>query len=304
MADTLLDKTHKSRKPRKSRNSRDSRDNAAVRRDVRRYGRQAILQFFAIIATIACVSPILVIVFASFHDVRTFTDLASDFSDWSLGSYERLFALGTVPRWLLNTLIVATVSTVLTVLIDLMAAYAFGKLKWRGRDSAFLLLISTMMLPFSVTTVPTYLIANSIGLVDNYAALIVPGLSAPIGAFLLRQFVREIPDELLESARIDGASNFRIFRSLIVPLSAQPMAVLAILTFVNNWNNFFWPLLVIQTDEMKTLTVGLATTKSQYSADLGSLTATTVISLVPMAILFFAFQRYFLRGITAGAIKG
>ncbi|WP_163567454.1 carbohydrate ABC transporter permease [Fodinicola feengrottensis] len=226
------------------------------------------------------------------------------FPGWSLAGYQQLFALGTIQTWLFNTVLVSTVGTVLTVLVDLMAAFAFSKLKWRGRDSVFLLLISTMMLPFSVTLVPTYLIANSLGLTDNYAALILPGLSAPLGTFLLRQFVRGIPDELLESARVDGASNARIFVSMIVPLSAQPMAVLAILTFVANWNNFLWPLLVIQTDSLKTLTVGLATTSTEFSVDLSSLTATTVISLVPMAILFFAFQRYFLRGVTAGAVKG
>lgn len=275
-----------------------------VRRDVRRYGRQAMLQVFALIATFACVSPIALIVFASFHNVRTFADLNLSFSGWSLAGYQSLFALGTIQTWLTNTVIVAVVATILTVLVDLMAAFAFSKLKWRGRDSVFLLLISTMMLPFSVTLVPTYLIANSLGLTDNYAALILPGLSAPLGTFLLRQFVRGIPDELLESARVDGASNLRIFVSMIVPLSAQPMAVLAILTFVANWNNFLWPLLVIQSDSLKTLTVGLATTSTQYTNDLSSLTATTVISLVPMAILFFAFQRYFLSGVTAGALKG
>ncbi|GAA1659657.1 hypothetical protein GCM10009765_06260 [Fodinicola feengrottensis] len=271
---------------------------------LRRYGRQTVLQIFAIIVTFACVAPIALIVFASFRDVHTFNDLSLSFSGWSLAGYQQLFALGTIQTWLFNTVLVSTVGTVLTVLVDLMAAFAFSKLKWRGRDSVFLLLISTMMLPFSVTLVPTYLIANSLGLTDNYAALILPGLSAPLGTFLLRQFVRGIPDELLESARVDGASNARIFVSMIVPLSAQPMAVLAILTFVANWNNFLWPLLVIQTDSLKTLTVGLATTSTEFSVDLSSLTATTVISLVPMAILFFAFQRYFLRGVTAGAVKG
>lgn len=268
------------------------------------YAQQAGLQVCAIIATFACVSPIALIVFASFRDVHTFSDLNLSWSGWSLAGYERLFALGSIQTWLFNTVVVSLAATVLAVLIDLMAAFAFSKLKWRGRDSLFLFLISTMMLPFSVTLVPTFLIANSMGLTDNYAALILPGLSAPLGTFLLRQFVQGIPDELLESARVDGASNARIFVSMIVPLSAQPMAVLAILTFVANWNSFLWPLLVIQSDSLKTLTVGLATTSTQYSNDLSSLTSTTVISLLPMAILFFVFQRYFIRGVTAGALKG
>lgn len=273
-------------------------------RPVRRWTRQAGLQILALLVTFLCVSPIALIVLASFRDVSSFSDLGFSLSDWTLVSYERLFSVGTVPRWLLNTVIVSVGATVLTVVIDTMAGFAFAKLRFRGRNALFVLLISTMMLPFSVTLVPTYLIANDLGLIDSYAALILPGLSGPLGVFLLRQFIRGIPDELLEAARMDGASNFRIFRSVIFPLSAQPMAVLAILTFVANWNSFIWPLLVTQTDEMKTLTVGMATTSTQFTTNLSGMTATTVLSLVPMALLFFFFQRYFLKGITAGAMKG
>lgn len=269
-----------------------------------RWWQQGLLQVVAVIVMLVCLLPIALIVIASFHDVRTFSDLTFGVRGWTVRAYRELFALGTVPQWLFNTLLVCIVSTALVLIVDMLAAYAFSKIDFRGRTGLFMVLLSTMMLPFSVTLVPTYLLANSLGLIDTYAGLILPGLSGPIGVFLLRQFMRGIPDEILEAARIDGAGHPTIFLRIVAPLCLQPMAILAILTFVANWNGFIWPLLVIQSDSLKTLTVGLATTNTEFVDSISNLTAATVLSVVPMACLFFAFQRYFLSGLTTGATKG
>jgi ABC-type glycerol-3-phosphate transport system permease component len=193
--------------------------------------------------------------------------------------------------------------TALTVLVDLLAAFAFAKISFPGRAASFGLLLATLMLPFSVTLVPTYLIANDLNMVDRYSGLIVPALAGPFGVYLLRQFIMKIPDSLIDAARIDGASYPRIFTHVVVPLCLQPMAVLAIFVFVANWNSFIWPLLIAQSDEMKTLTVGMATTNTQFDTNVNGLTAVAVFSLLPMAGLFIAFQRYFIRGVLAGAFK-
>ena len=273
-------------------------------RGVKRALRELPAHLFGIVVVFICVGPILFVLNASFKNIATYKDFAFSLSGWTIANYTDLLSTSSMPRWITNTVFVSLAITLLTVFIDLMAAFAFAKVKFRGRHVMFLILISTMMLPFSITLVPTYLLAVRFGLVDRYLGLILPALSGPLGVYLLRQFIIAIPDALLESARIDGASTFRIFRSIVAPLCYQPMAVLGILTFVNSWNSFLWPLLIAQSDEMKTLTVGIATTHLQYAENLGGITASAMLSLIPMVILFFLFQRFFLQGVTAGAIKG
>jgi ABC-type glycerol-3-phosphate transport system permease component len=273
----------------------------------RRRGRvlsTALTHLFGILVVLLCLSPVLFLLNASFRNVATYQDFGFALSGWTLSNYLDLFETTSMGRWIANTLFVSAAITVLTVIVDLMAAFAFAKLKFRGRNALFLILISTMMLPFSITLVPTYLLAVRYGLTDSYQGLILPALSGPIGVYLLRQFILTIPDALLEAARIDGASSLRIFLAIVAPLSLQPMAVLAVFSFVNSWNSFLWPLLIAQSDEMKTLTVGIATTHLQYSDNLGGITAGVMISLIPMVVLFFLFQRFYLQGITVGAIKG
>jgi ABC-type glycerol-3-phosphate transport system permease component len=160
------------------------------------------------------------------------------------------------------------------------------------------------MLPFSITLVPTYLLVARYGMVDNYAGLILPMLSAPLGVYLMRQFMLGIPDALLEAATIDGASIFRVFLRIVVPLCLQPVAVLSVFTFVGAWNSFLWPLLIAQSDDMKTLTVGIATTNLQFQQNIGNICAQAILSLLPMLVLYASFQRFFVKGITAGAFKG
>lgn len=258
----------------------------------------------AIVVSAVCAVPVLVVLVASLKHLSSFDNLSPFSGGWTLANYTELFGGDQLPRWILNSVVVGVAVTVLTVAVDLMAGFAFAKLRFRGRDPLFLLLISTMMLPFSITLVPTYLLVARYGLVDSYLGLILPALSGPLGVYLMRQFIKGIPDALLDAATIDGASLPRIFAQIVVPLCRQPMAVLAVFTFVGTWNSFLWPLLIAQSDSMKTLTVGIATANLQFERDLGATTAQAIISLVPMLVLFACFQRFFVKGITAGAFKG
>jgi ABC-type glycerol-3-phosphate transport system permease component len=271
---------------------------------LRRHASTFLTHLFGIVIVIICVSPVALIVTSSFKEVSSYKDFGISFSGWTMTNYTTLFGKTDMARWILNSLIVSSAITIFTVIVDLMAAFAFAKLKYPGRDVMFLALISTMMLPFSITLVPTYLLVVRYGMTDSYIGMILPALAGPIGVYLLRQFILTIPDALMEAARIDGASIVRIFLTIITPLCVQPMAVLAILAFVSSWNSFLWPLLIAQSDAMKTLTVGIATTNQQFSQNLGGIAAGVMISLVPMVILFFLFQRFFLQGLTAGALKG
>ena len=274
------------------------------RHPLRRFVHELPYHIFGIIVVLVCVAPIAFVLNASFRDIASYEDYAFSLRGWTFANYTNLLRASNMPRWIANTVAISVAITILTIVVDLMAAFAFAKVRFPGRNVMFITLLSTLMLPFSITLVPTYLLAVRFGLVDTYQGLIIPALSGPFGVYLLRQFIVNIPDALLEAARIDGASTFRIFRMIIVPLCFQPMAVLAIMTFVSNWNSFLWPLLIAQSVEKQTLTVGIATTHMQFAQNIGGLTAGAMLSLIPMIILFFVFQRFFLQGVTAGALKG
>lgn len=264
--------------------------------------RVASVHAVAIIASAVCAGPVLMVVLASLHD-SVYADFSLAVSEWTLTNYERLLSNEVVLRWILNSLWVAAAVTGLTVAVDMLAAYAFGKLRFAGRDISFKVMLATMMLPFSATLVPVYLMVSELGMVDRYSGLIIPVAAGPFGVYLLRQFVIGIPDSLMEAARIDGANHWWIFRQVVLPLCKQPMAVLAIFTFVANWNSFLWPLLMAQSEHMMTLPVGIATTNTQFTQNISLITAGAVISILPMALLFAVFQRYFVGGVLAGAVK-
>lgn len=256
----------------------------------------------AVLVSLVCAGPVLLVVWASVRS-RPFEDLSLSVDAWSFDALISLLTQATTLRWISNSLVVALAVTVLTVVIDLLAAYAYAKLRFPGRASTFIVLLSTLMLPFSVTIIPVYMIVVRAGLSDTFAGIILPSLAAPFGVFLLRQFIVAIPDSLLEAARIDGAGTQRTFWQIVLPLCVQPMGVLAIFTFVASWNSFLWPLLITQSTEMRTLPVGIASTNTQFTQNLEGMTAAAVVSLIPMVILFLAFQKYFIKGALAGAIR-
>lgn len=220
-----------------------------------------------------------------------------------LTNYTRLLKGSMLPRWLLNSAIIATTNTGISLFVSSFYGYIFAKKQFPGRDVLFWILISTLMIPFQVVVIPIFLMFRRFGMINTYWALIIPGLVSAYGVFLMRQFLKTLPTELIEAAKIDGASEFGIYWRIVLPLAKPGLAVLGIFTFVGSWNDFFWPLVVLNKPQMYTLPVGLPTLQGQWT-DYGLLMAGSTLAALPTIVVFLAFQRYFLQGITVGAVKG
>jgi len=200
------------------------------------------------------------------------------------------------PRALLNSVFVAGTIAVTTVLLSTMAGYGLTKLRFRGAGIVFMFILSTLMIPFETVMIPLYVVVTNLGLQNSYAGLIVPFLLSAFGVFLMRQSLLSFPDELLDAARIDGASEPGIFFRVVLPNMWPVMAVLAILTFEAQWDNLIWPLLVVQSSELKTMPLYVVTFMEEKSTNEGAMVAVAAISSIPMLIIFFTLSQYFLRG--------
>ncbi len=225
---------------------------------------------------------------------------------WSLDSYKAFFDYSEYSvKWLWNSFIVAICTVVANVIFASMAGYALSKIRLKGRRVLFFAILMAMMIPYQVTQVPLYiLIVNKFRMSNTYAALILPGCCTAYNIFLSKQFMSGIPTPIIENAKVEGAGHFRIFISIILPLSKTVLAVMAINTFMGTWNTFFWPFLVTSKESMYTIQVGLKTFKFANGTLLSPMMAGATISALPMFILFFALQKYFLEGVTIGAVKG
>lgn len=204
--------------------------------------------------------------------------------------------------YLKNTIIVVLCSFV-GLFFNAMAGYAFAKYKFKGRDKLFYLVLATMMIPGQVTMIPVYLILNQMGLTNTMAGVVLPGLVGAFSIFLFRQFMSTIPDELLEAARLDGASEFRVFMQLILPISKPIMAVQGILTFIAGWNSFLWPLIIANDESLYTLSVGLSLLKGQYGGNFALQMAGSTFMVVPIVIIFIIFQKHIIEGYTISGMK-
>ncbi|GIL08973.1 MAG: sn-glycerol-3-phosphate transport system permease protein UgpE [Chloroflexota bacterium] len=202
-----------------------------------------------------------------------------------------------------NSVVVTAAATALTLLINSMAAFALSKYRFRGRDTIFLLTLATLMVPLSVILVPVFLVITQIGWNNNLLGVIVPGAATPTGVFLLRQYMLTIPDELIESARIDGASEWRIFIQIILPLARPALAVLAIFSIMWRWNDFLWPLVVLSRNELFTLQVGLNSFQGELQVQWNLILAMTVLTLLPITLVFGFLQRYITTGIATTGLK-
>jgi multiple sugar transport system permease protein len=204
--------------------------------------------------------------------------------------------------YLKNTFIVVLCSFV-GLFFNAMAGYAFAKYKFKGRDKLFYLVLATMMIPGQVTMIPVYLILNQMGLTNTMTGVVLPGLVGAFSIFLFRQFMSTIPDELLEAARLDGASEFRVFMQLILPISKPIMAVQGILTFIAGWNSFLWPLIIANDESLYTLSVGLSLLKGQYGGNFALQMAGSTFMVVPIVIIFIIFQKHIIEGYTISGMK-
>jgi multiple sugar transport system permease protein len=218
--------------------------------------------------------------------------------------YQALFTRLHLGRYLVNSLFVATVVTSVSLLINSMAGYAFAKLRFRGRDRTFRLLTLGLVIPVQVSMLPLFLLLRELGLINTYWGVIIPGLASIFGIFLIRQYSLSIPDDLIDAARMDGASEFRIYWSVILPVVRPILATLAIWTFLSTWNDFMWPLIVLSDDRMFTLPVALANLAGERVQDTELMMAGAVLTTLPVMLVFIFLQRYYVEGITMGSVKG
>ena len=223
----------------------------------------------------------------------------------TLDNFSRLFTQLNFPVYFLNSVILAVSITVLNVIFCSMLGFALAKLKFRGKNALFLLVLATFMIPSAVTLVPLFVLMSNLGLVNNLLAVILPEAAGGIGVFLMRQFMLAIPDDLLDAGRVDGASEFFLFWRVVMPLCGPALATLTILTFLASWNDFTWPLIVLTSDQKYNLPVALATfAVGQHVNDNGLLLAGAVLVVMPILIVFFLLQRYFTQGIVMTGLKG
>ncbi len=221
----------------------------------------------------------------------------------TLEHYRALFTRLDLGRNALNSALIATAATLISLLFNSMAGYAFAKFHFRGRDRLFSGLLAAMVIPAQVSMLPLFLMLKNMGLVNTYWGVIIPSMASIFGIFLVRQYAQSIPDSILDAARIDGAGELRIYWSLVLPACRPILVTLAIFTFMGTWNDFMWPLIVLTNSDMYTLPVALANLLGEHAQDTELMMAGAVLTVLPVMVLFIALQKYYIAGIMAGAVK-
>jgi multiple sugar transport system permease protein len=217
--------------------------------------------------------------------------------------YRALFTRLHLARAALNSTLLATAVTAISLLINSLAGYAFAKLRFAGRDRLFRVLLGGLVIPAQVAMLPLFLMLRELRLVDSYWGVIVPGMASIFGIFLVRQYALSLPQSLLDAARIDGASELRIYWSIVVPFCAPVLVTLAIFTFMGTWNDFLWPLIVLTGEDRQTLPVALANLAGEHVQDVELMMAGAVLTVLPVVVMFLALQRYYIEGIVSGSVK-
>lgn len=209
-----------------------------------------------------------------------------------------------IGQWFINSLLIAFASTLLILFLDSLAAYAYARLRFPGKNVIFTALLTTLFLPGILFLVPNYLTIANLGLLNNFSGVILPGLAGVFGVFFLRQFFQTIPRELEEAALIDGANHFQIFYRIILPLSRPALITLGVISFVASWNDFLWPLLILNDNEKLTLPLGLAQLQAQYSFQFGTMMAGAVVVAIPVLVIYVLLQRYIIRSVATTGLRG
>jgi ABC-type glycerol-3-phosphate transport system permease component len=271
-----------------------------MRRATRKSGSYALLTLTALTMLI----PFLWMVLASFKPLEEVDQLNPIPSVWHPENYRKVFEQIPFARYYFNSLFVAAWVTFLTCLTSAMAAFAFARLRWRGRDGVFRLYLATLMIPGVVTMIPNYTLMVKLHLLDSYQGLIVPVAFSAFGTFLLRQFMLTIPPALDEAAEMDGATKWQLFWDVIMPLARPGLLTLAIFTFMGNYGSFFWPLILIKSEPLRTLPIGMLFFDSNYGRQTNLIMAASVMNILPLVLLFLVSQKFLVRGIQLGAVKG
>lgn len=265
-----------------------------------------LVYLFLGIFIITSIGPLILTLTSSFktmHDVLAFPPSLLP-APWIWDNYRFILSNPLFLRWMLNAFIYAAGAMLLNVIFSAMAGYALGRMEFPGRTLILLVTLAIMMIPAAVTLIPKFLVVNTLRLANTYFALILPAMAQPFSVFIMVQFMKGLPKELEESASIDGASRLRTFFQIILPQVKPALTAVAILTFQGAWNDFQWPLVVMGTQDMYTLPVGLFFFKSAHYTQYNLLLAGSVFNTVPILILFFIFQRYFIEGAVASGVKG
>ncbi|EGF6090109.1 carbohydrate ABC transporter permease [Listeria monocytogenes] len=221
---------------------------------------------------------------------------------FTLNNFTKLFTEMDFAIYLKNTLIIVFFSF-FGLFLNAMAGYGFAKFKFKGKNKLFYLVLATMMIPGQVTMIPVYLLLNAAGLTNTMTGIVLPGLVGAFGIFLFRQFMSTISDDLLEAARLDGASEFYIFWRIVIPISRPVLAVQGILTFIAGWNSFLWPLIIANDEKFYTLSVGLQLLKGQYGSNYALQMAGATFMVIPIILIFMTFQKYILKGFNVSGMK-
>lgn len=264
-----------------------------------------LLWVFVIALALFVIFPFVWMVLTSFKTEKDIFALPAQLwpAHWSFDAYSKIWAELPFARLFLNSVIFAGGVTVISVFLDSLAAYALARLSFPGKNLAFLLVIATLMVPYQITLIPLFQLVFDLHWLNSYQGLIVPRATSAFGIFLLRQFFVSVPRDLDSAARLDGAGEFRIYWQIMLPLAKPAIATLAAFQFMNNWNDFLWPLVITNSDEMRTIPAGLTLFGGQYVVDYAVLMAGAAISLVPLALAFFLAQRYFVQGIATTGLK-
>jgi alpha-1,4-digalacturonate transport system permease protein len=267
---------------------------------------RVIYDVFAIAVCLVFLTPVLWAVLSAFQPPRSLFVFPPNFDPrgFTLENFRSVFATGDVPRYALNSLIVATSSSLITVVASSMAGFALAKYRFLGRQVIFMVIISVLLIPLQVLMVPVFLILKTLGWINTLIGIIIPPAATATGTFMMRQYIVGIPDELLEAARIDGASDWKIYCRVILPLSAPALGAVGILSFTWRWNDYLWPLIVINNQQNYTLQLSLANLVGTNTVEWGTLLAYATLAMLPVLVVFICFQRYFLRGSLTGAVKG
>ncbi len=269
-----------------------------------RRGGKLLRGVFLAVASVVTIFPFYAMVVLSLKPVAA-VEFPKSLVPWPIdtSAYDRVIGGGDIPLWTLNTLIYSLVSVVLVLLLSALAGYAFAKKRFPGKETMFWSFLAMVMVPYHVTLIPLFVLIAETGGVDTYSGLIVPTLANAQAVFLMRQFIGTLPDELFEAAKLDGASEWRIFTTIVLPLCKPILATLGLFVFLWHWNDFLWPLLVGKSTDMRTLTVGIAALQEE-NVPLNVVLAGATIAFIPIFAAYLVGQRYLTEGVTMSGIKG